>query len=166
MSRLAKRTMADHFTAAATLRQAPGTWLPVHSYRSTISANSVASDIRTGRFDAYGAAGLFETRVDYVDGEPTVFARYVGDGTEAIRERMPRPETKHQGVAARLQARPGVELPVGDYSSPGSAQTLAGKIRRGELPAYLPAGAYDASWSLNLDRTGWTVFGRYVGESA
>jgi hypothetical protein len=78
VSRLAKRPAADHGAMADTLRETPGVWRSVHTYRSKFSADGIAHGIRSGlRF--YGPAGSFEARVEYdPDGEPVVVARYVG----------------------------------------------------------------------------------------
>ena len=79
---------------------------------------------------------------------------------------MRRPYTDHGRAAIRLRACPGRELPVATYPYPTSASTIASSIRTGALPAYQPAGSFQARYEANADRTGWTVYGRYIGEAS
>ena len=82
-----------------------------------------------------------------------------------------RPRVDHQATVARLQANPGVWLPVGDYRSSGSARSLLHRIRTGWPigtaaygTPYLPAGAYEARTELVEDGT--RVHARYIGEDS
>lgn len=78
---------------------------------------------------------------------------------------MRRPHADHAKVAARLRACPRCELPVGTYGSRASAQVTASHIRSGALPAYQPAGCFEARFVLAADRTGWTVHATYTGNT-
>jgi hypothetical protein len=165
MSRLAIRPRVDHKSVAGRLRETPGVWEIVGTYRSRYSAEGIAHRIRTagGQLAAYLPAGSFEARVEYVDGDPTVYGRYIGDGTEPSMWRDGRRLTKHEAAAASLRDQPGVELPISTHRSLGSAAAIASQVRRGAICAYQPAGSCEARWALNADRSGWTVYGRYVG---
>lgn len=79
---------------------------------------------------------------------------------------MRRTHTDHSQAALRLRAQPGRWGVVGPYRLSNSARSVASYIRTGALPAYQPAGSFHARWEANRDRTGWTVYGRYVGGAA
>jgi hypothetical protein len=130
VSRLAKRPHADHAAVAATLREAPGEWGPVQAYRSKTSADSAAYWIRTAsRLAAYAPAGAFEARVEYVDGEPTVYARYVGTGG-LVMDAVPHPTPPVDD-----DATPGDERPT-DWNSRSAQQA---RHRTTNAPAEMPA---------------------------
>jgi hypothetical protein len=73
----------DHAHVAATLREAPGQWLPVGEYHNSSSATSTACTIRTANQamgSHYQPAGAFETRLVHTDEGTLVEARYTADG--------------------------------------------------------------------------------------
>ena len=74
-----------------------------------------------------------------------------------------RPNVKHAEVAARLRANPGEEMPVGPYIDATSARVMARHVRDGGLPAYQPAGTFEARIVPSPARDGWLVRARYVG---
>ncbi|MEH0417897.1 hypothetical protein [Streptomyces sp. B21-083] len=75
-----ERRSVDHFSVAASLRTRPRTWGLVGDYRSSSSAQSVASTIRggVGNIAAYRPSGSFEARVARLSDGSRVEARYVG----------------------------------------------------------------------------------------
>ena len=85
MTRPPKRQRADHQLTAAALRQRPGVWLVVGEYRSNISAEGAARDIRNGyqrRDNApnpYTPAGAFEARMVQTEFGTNILARYIGE---------------------------------------------------------------------------------------
>ncbi|MDL5205075.1 hypothetical protein [Streptomyces sp. ALI-76-A] len=87
MSLLSKRPRVDHVATAARLRAHPHMWLIVGEYRSTVSAEGIARDIRSafqrhvgrGR-SPYRPAGAFESRMELTEYGVQVTARYVGAG--------------------------------------------------------------------------------------
>jgi hypothetical protein len=71
----------------------------------------------------------------------------------------------HAAMAAKLRARPGEWMLVGEYSSSQSAESTANEIRtayekRGPSP-YTPAGAFQTR--TRLTEFGATVWACYVG---
>lgn len=65
---------------ARKLKERPGTWGLIGTYKSRTSAASMATCIRTGRTSTWRPAGDFEAVSRSVDGEYRVYARYMGDG--------------------------------------------------------------------------------------
>jgi hypothetical protein len=63
--------------AADKLRERPGQWALVATYKSNNSARSTANLLKTGRYDGWGH-GEFETVSRAEDGAFNVYARYVG----------------------------------------------------------------------------------------
>ncbi|MGW7495409.1 hypothetical protein ACWGKA_14055 [Streptomyces luteogriseus] len=85
MSRLARRTRADHKHTAAEARRRPGTWVTVGEYRNTTSAQDLASRIRSGYpignpvyGTPYQPAGHFESRTRPTDDGTLLETRYTG----------------------------------------------------------------------------------------
>lgn|GEM_PF-3457345 len=86
-----KQPRVDHVATAAHLRAHPGEWLPVGEYRSAISADSTAREIRTG-FERrpgrppspYLPRGAFEARMDKTEFGVQITARYVGEEAERV----------------------------------------------------------------------------------
>lgn len=76
-----------------------------------------------------------------------------------------RRNVKHAQVAARLRARPGVEMPVGVYVDATSARVMARNVRDGGLPAYQPAGTFEARIAPSPNRDGCVLHARYIGET-
>lgn len=74
-----------------------------------------------------------------------------------------RPNVKHAQVAAHLRAQPGKEMPVGPYIDERSASVMARHVRDGGLPAYQPAGEFEARIAPSPNRDGWLVHARYIG---
>jgi hypothetical protein len=74
-----KRRTRELATITAALRQTPGAWARIGTYRTPASAASMASMIRHGRRPAFGPEGTFEAAARTVDGQHRVYARYVGD---------------------------------------------------------------------------------------
>lgn len=83
------------------------------------------------------------------------------DGTPA---ESPRRNIKHAEAAQRLREQPGQWLPVGDYSSDQGGYGTARHINLGTIPAYQPAGAYEARFEAT--ENGTRVHARYVGTTA
>lgn len=84
--------------------------------------------------------------------------------------RAKRPMADHRAAAQALRDQPGVWLPVGDYRSRISADSLTVTIRYGypigngcHAP-YAPAGAFETRIELIDDFT--RVHARYIGEEA
>jgi hypothetical protein len=86
VSRPPKRARADHKKTAQALRRRPGVWLAVGEYRSNVSAEGIARDIRNGysrRPDVqnpYAPRGSFEARMVLTEFGTNVIARYIGGG--------------------------------------------------------------------------------------
>ena len=86
MSRPPKRPRADHKQTAQALRRRPGVWLIVGEYRSNVSAENTARDIRNGysRYpglqNPYAPRGSFEARLVQTEFGTNVIARYIGGG--------------------------------------------------------------------------------------
>lgn len=85
MSRPARRPRANHSEAAESARQQPGTWVTVNDYRSGLTARDVVRRIRTGtpigspaNSTPYLPAGAFEARIELLDEDTRVEARFVG----------------------------------------------------------------------------------------
>lgn len=76
-----------------------------------------------------------------------------------------RPLIRHQPIADGLRARPGQWGEVGNYRWLGSAKSAVHSIRIGILPAYQPAGAFEAD--IHRDGEGDAhVYARYIGPTA
>jgi hypothetical protein len=67
---------------AADLTATPGKWARVGTYGTGDSARTTASLIRTGKLAAFRPAGAFEAESRSIRGTHTVWARYVGTGTQ------------------------------------------------------------------------------------
>lgn len=79
------------------------------------------------------------------------------DPPQARRSR--KPSGHHLAIADKLMADPGNWYRVADeVKQPG----MAGGIKKGTLPAYQPAGAFEAVSRKQGD--GWDIYARYVGE--
>jgi len=65
----------------------------------------------------------------------------------------------HAPKAAAMRERPGEWGEVGTYGSESSAASMARTIRTGQVAAWKPAGAFEAT------SRGCVVYARYVGES-
>ena len=65
-----------HAPAADKLRNNPGIWYLIGSYRAKYSAESFTKRIRAGLVPAYTPAAAFETRVEDVGDDTGVDARY------------------------------------------------------------------------------------------
>lgn len=75
-----------------------------------------------------------------------------------------RSRANHKKTAEALRARPGVWMPVGDYSSNISADGVCYMIRAGRTTSgvwYQPAGAFEA-YMVQVD-DGTRVHARYIG---
>lgn len=69
---------------------------------------------------------------------------------------------RHAPIADALRETPGLELPVGTYSSRYSAKDTVRRIETADhITAYQPAGSFTARWEDADDGT--TVYARYVG---
>jgi hypothetical protein len=76
-----------------------------------------------------------------------------------------RPDFRHQPIADHLRTTPGSWGEVGNYVWRGAAKSAAYNIRNGRLPAYQPAGHFDAE--IRLDDEGDPhVYARYIPEGA
>ncbi|WP_181785382.1 hypothetical protein [Streptomyces phytophilus] len=74
--------------------------------------------------------------------------------------------TRHADVARRLRRTPGEWQHVSTHRSRAVAHTMARRIATGErLPAYLPAGAFEAR-TVPHDDGGTAVEARFIGEVA
>ncbi|WP_157868857.1 hypothetical protein [Streptomyces atriruber] len=69
--------------AAAALKQRPGQWGIVGTYKNIGSASGVGIRIKRGATAAYRPAGAFEAVARTVHGEARLYARYVGEGPDA-----------------------------------------------------------------------------------
>ena len=74
--------LINHQAAAEGLKVIPGLWLPVGSYLSRTSAQDMARQVKAARRSAYAPAGSFDARVEYLNGEPTLYACYLGEPIE------------------------------------------------------------------------------------
>lgn len=86
-----KRPRVDHVAMAARLRANPGVWLPVGEYRSVVSADSTAREIRNGYErrpgrppSPYAPRGAFECRMDKTEFGVQLTARYVGEEADRV----------------------------------------------------------------------------------
>lgn len=76
-----RRPAIRHQPVADALRSLPGQWGHVADYRIRYTALSMADFIHKGRLPAYRPAGTFQAEVrpgQGADGDPAVWARYVG----------------------------------------------------------------------------------------
>jgi hypothetical protein len=75
---MTRQTITRHQPIADGLRALPYQWGQVSDYPALYTALTVARNIRTGRYPAY-PAGDFEAEIRTGDeGEPIVYARYIG----------------------------------------------------------------------------------------
>ena len=72
------RPQVNHLAAADGLREMPGLWLAIGTYPSITGAERMANQVKAGTVMAYAPAGSFLAHVEYVDGEPTLYACYRG----------------------------------------------------------------------------------------
>lgn len=78
------------------------------------------------------------------------------------RSLLGRKQINHAEVAAKLRSQPGEWGSVGSYWNKNSARVIARQVETGErLPAYRPAGAFEAAWRRDQDN-GWAVYARYI----
>lgn len=69
---------------------------------------------------------------------------------------------KHREIAKALRQRPGEWAVVLETANNSSGRSMVVLIKRGRMPAYLPAGAFE---SKSRARDGVVlVYARYVGE--
>ncbi|TXS35088.1 hypothetical protein [Streptomyces sp. t39] len=72
-----------------------------------------------------------------------------------------RPHHKYGPAARRLRQRPGAWAVIRTAPSSAVARNRASAIRRGEIPAFLPAGDFEATHrQVNGE---WRVYARFVG---
>lgn len=88
MTRPAKRTRVNHHETANQLKAQPNTWQPVGEYRTTLSADGICRDIRTGIQrhtrrgpSPYTPGGAFEARTELTEFGVLIYARYIGTNT-------------------------------------------------------------------------------------
>lgn len=74
------------------------------------------------------------------------------------------PKGHHTDAARELRERPGEWAVIGTYAHSGSASAVALQVRKGAIPAYEPAGTFEAK-ARTVDREA-RVYARFVGESA
>lgn len=67
----------------------------------------------------------------------------------------------HAPIAKALKERPGEWAECAQYSTAHTARHMAYIIRSGRLPAYEPAGAFEAEW--RGTGNSYSVWARYVG---
>jgi hypothetical protein len=122
-------------------------------------AEAVAAELRTAADDL----GL-RIRAGGPRARGLVYARSLllarANGTDP---ETPRTQANHAEAAEKLRAEPGVWLPVADYADKGSATAIARHIRYAILPAYAPAGAFDARPEPTLD--GYRVVACFIDNS-
>lgn len=70
-----------HELIASQLRRRPGEWALI---AENPSGGKLTSDINAGTLRAYRPAGSFESTTRNNDGRPCVYARYVGEATDAV----------------------------------------------------------------------------------
>ncbi|GAA2838153.1 hypothetical protein RMN57_12985 [Kitasatospora sp. CM 4170] len=81
---MSRRKHLDHRPIVAGLRALPGQWGRVGNYWWAESAKHAVRDIQLGRTPSYQPAGAFEAEIRIgADGDPIVYARYVGNGEVA-----------------------------------------------------------------------------------
>ena len=78
----------------------------------------------------------------------------------------PRPRADHAHVAAMARRMPGTEVLAGTYNSGSTAASVAWQVCTGRngMPAYQPAGSFEARTELTQD--GADLYIRYVGAPA
>lgn len=78
------RRNVRHPRIAERCQAQPGVWLTVGDYANDQSAYGIAHSIKTGmRIPAYQPAGAYEARTEQTENGARVYARYVGQATEA-----------------------------------------------------------------------------------
>ena len=81
---MSRRQRLDHRPIAEGLRALPGQWGRVGNYWWMESAKHALRMIRLGTTPSYQPAGTFEAEIRIgADGDPIVYARYVGAGQVA-----------------------------------------------------------------------------------
>ena len=70
---------ANHVAAARRLRETPGTWEIVATYRGATSAYSMRNHVRAGANSSYVPAGTYEAEVAPVGLGSGLFVRFIGD---------------------------------------------------------------------------------------
>lgn len=73
-----------------------------------------------------------------------------------------RPHHRYAPMARKLRQRPGQWAMIRTCPSAAVARNRASAIRRGEIPAFLPKGTFEA---LHREVNGaWVVYARFVGK--
>jgi hypothetical protein len=73
---------------------------------------------------------------------------------------------RHQPIADRLRAHPNQWGQVSEYRALYVAQSVAAAIRTGSLPAYQPAGSFEADVFANRASGGNPIVrARYIGRA-
>lgn len=69
----------NHREIALALRENPGEWADIGAYGTWSSAYCAASFIRRAQYKAYTPARSYQATVAFVEGQPHVFARFMGE---------------------------------------------------------------------------------------
>lgn len=74
-------------------------------------------------------------------------------------------QVNHREAVARLRARPGEWLPVGEYRSQSSAKVAVKAIHTGQWPDGNPSAYTPGQYATRIEMTelGHRVFARYIG---
>lgn len=144
------------------LRSQPGKWARLKVYDRQNSARARAAEIRSGSVAAFSPKGAYEAAVRRINSvEFMLFVRYVGDhpmnadGIEkpdgfVFVENLPSPgsavtEREYRPTAERLRRRPSDSEIIQTGLTLRQAQRLASRVRTGALPAFSPAGEFEAT---------------------
>lgn len=74
------RRRTKYAPIAQQLRRSPGRWALIRTCHNMATARCLASALRRGQMPAFRPLGSFEALHRMVDGEPRVYARFVGGG--------------------------------------------------------------------------------------
>lgn len=77
----------------------------------------------------------------------------------------PEGRTDWTSIAATLKSRPGSWARIKEVSNGQQAGTTRGRIKRGDIAAFSPAGSFDSAVR-KLDSGSYGIYARYVGEDA
>lgn len=147
------RLKLNHGAVARRLRRVPGEWMTVRPYPMRHAAVELVKEIRSGARPEYAPRGAFEAKVRFVDGVPTVFARYVAVVLS--------PDRKRRAAWSHLEcAYP--RLPALEWAVDDAAACVVG--RAADIASLLPwldqIGAGDP-----VERRGiWSARGTYFGD--
>lgn len=86
---VAPKRRVNHRESALCLREQPGVWRLLGTYRARYSAQGIAREIRCGGL-SYAPAGAFEARIEPVGDDTGVYARCISpDPVRALHDALP-----------------------------------------------------------------------------